>query len=300
MTADFSAPPPMEMLSWVKGATGDRVVGVHQLPGATTAAVHRIDLAAGVSVVLKRFVWGDFVAEEPERARHEAEMLLKVSSTDVPAPQLIAFDEVGLETDAPAVLTSFIPGSVAVDVAPEALAEVAAQINSVDPGDIEWRYEPYFGNNDVFPPAWASSPAVWDRLIEIAQAVDTDGSHFVHRDFHPWNVLAENDRVTGVIDWLSAARGPWEIDVGHCRANLVLLDRYDAAERYRIRYEQLTGLTYSPVWDAMTIVDAMPYYSSRAAVDAWPGHDVIEPFIRDASQRTLLDTFAARTAAALR
>ena len=299
MTADFSAPPPMEMLSWVEGTTGDEVVRVHQLSGATTAAVHRIDLASGVSVVLKRFVWRDFVVEEPERARHEAEILLKVYGSGIPAPQLIAFDETGLETDAPAVLTSFVSGSVAVDLAPGALAEVAALINAVDPGDIEWRYEPYFGDNDVFPPAWASSPAVWDRLIETARAVDTDGSHFVHRDFHPWNVLAEDDRVTGVIDWLSAGRGPWEIDVGHCRANLVLLDRYDEAERYRIRYEQLTGLTYSPVWDAMTIVDAMPYYSSRVAVDAWRGNDVIEPFIRGASQRELFDTFAARTAAAL-
>ena len=295
----LAADPPPATLRWVAAHAGSEVVAIEQLQGATTAAVHRIDLESGTSVVLKRFVWKDFVAEEPERARHEAEALLRVSGTDVPAPELIAYDEVGLGTDAPAVLTSFIPGSVTVDIAPEALAEVAALISAVDPADIEWRYHPYFGQDELFPPAWASRPALWNRLIQVAQAVNTDGSHFVHRDFHPWNVLAENDRVTGVVDWLSAARGPWEIDVAHCRGNLVLLDRYDAAERYRTEYEQLTGLTYSPVWDAMTIVDAMPYYSSRTAVDAWQGHDVIEPFVGGASQRELLDTFADRTAAEL-
>ena len=45
---------------------------------------------------------------------------------------------------------------------------------------------------------------------------------FLHRDFHPGNLLWTDERITGVVDWVSACAGPPEEDIGHCRANLAI------------------------------------------------------------------------------
>lgn len=44
---------------------------------------------------------------------------------------------------------------------------------------------------------------------------------FVHRDFHPGNVLWNRGRITGVVDWESGCIGPPSIDISHCRANFL-------------------------------------------------------------------------------
>jgi aminoglycoside phosphotransferase (APT) family kinase protein len=52
---------------------------------------------------------------------------------------------------------------------------------------------------------------------------------FLHRDFHPGNVLFDlpptpaDARITGVVDWAATSWGPVDLDVAHCCTNLALL-----------------------------------------------------------------------------
>ena len=56
-------------------------------------------------------------------------------------------------------------------------------------------------------------------------------------------------RLTGVVDWVSAAAGPPDLDAGHCRLNLAVLFGADWAERFRLAYEARVGRRIDPWWD---------------------------------------------------
>lgn len=44
-----------------------------------------------------------------------------------------------------------------------------------------------------------------------------------HGDFHPLNILADNGKVTGVIDWVNVVVAPAEMDIGSAIANIVTI-----------------------------------------------------------------------------
>lgn len=301
MADHATTPPSAETIAWVEQHARAMVVQVAPLFGATTAAVHRVTLDRGLDLVLKRFTWPAFLDESPDRARHEALMLDHAYWADVPVPRLVAYDESAEETDVPAVLMTHVDGEHGVDLAPEVLAEVAAAIADVPATKEPWIYHPYFTEDVPVVPSWSEHPAAWEKLTDTASSVEFSSDTFVHRDFHPWNVLHVDGTVTAVVDWLSAGMGPWEIDISHCRTNYVLLDRADSADRYLREYERLTGRSYDPIWDAMGCVDALPHHDGRDAVDAWNGHSVVQAYLPGVTvQRDLFDALAKKTAARLR
>jgi hypothetical protein len=62
----------------------------------------------------------------------------------------------------------------------------------------------------------AHNPALLDRLQEIAKrsrGLDVSSRDVVHYDFSPYNVLAEADRITGVVDWQGATSGDAAFDL---------------------------------------------------------------------------------------
>lgn len=73
------------------------------------------------------------------------------------------------------------------------------------------------------PPRWATTPGVWERAVEVFHGpILEDDRAFIHRDYHPGNVLWNRADVAGVVDWQSACVGPPSVDIGHCRANFLL------------------------------------------------------------------------------
>jgi aminoglycoside phosphotransferase (APT) family kinase protein len=72
-------------------------------------------------------------------------------------------------------------------------------------------------------PAWTSIPQVWRAAIDVCASPPPSGPvAFVHRDYHPGNVLFSGRHRTGIVDWVNACAGPPEIDIAHCRLNLAL------------------------------------------------------------------------------
>jgi aminoglycoside/choline kinase family phosphotransferase len=77
---------------------------------------------------------------------------------------------------------------------------------------------------------------------------------FIQRDFHPGNVLWWRGAMSGVVDWQSASIGPADVDVGHCRANLLGFSR-SVADRFTHLWEKAAATTYHPWIDVVTVMD---------------------------------------------
>jgi hypothetical protein len=120
-------------------------------------------------------------------------------------------------------------------------------------------YFPYTPVDKLVVPGWTADARPWRQLIEIlATPAPPFEPVFLHRDYHPGNVLWEGGRVTGVIDWPNACYGPADFDVAYCAGNLAALFGVDAAERFIARYERLTGRNVHAYWLLAAISDHMP------------------------------------------
>lgn len=261
--------PSRSALQWVLDSTGtSSVVRVRALPGGRSSAVHRLTLrrpsGADLDVVLRRYVL-DWVRDEPEAPPNEARVLALLEGTGVPAPRLVAADVDGSVTGTPTVLMSYVAGRVVwrppdVDSWLQRLAQALLQIHAVAPATGLSPWAPYAPAEGLVPPPWTAHPRAWQRALELYAGPRPTGSTFLHRDFHPGNVLWSRHRVSGVVDWVSACVGPAEVDVAHCRYNLAVHGGDPAAaDRFLALWQALTGARdYDPAFDLMTIVSVVP------------------------------------------
>ncbi|HET7048974.1 MAG TPA: phosphotransferase [Solirubrobacteraceae bacterium] len=274
-TADealLRGPVPDQALRWVTASLGygARVLAAEALAGGTSSAVHAVLVDTGASrpreLVLRRFVRLDWLAEEPDTATREAEALELLAGAELPTPRLVAVDPDGSDAGAPSVLMSRLPGRVEWDpVVVEdflrALAEPLPVIHCVrvSAGGVLPYYRPYPVRMRR-PPARAARPDVWERGFDVLDGKSpSDERLFVHRDYHPGNVLWEQGRVSGIVDWVNASIGsPWA-DVGHCRVNIASELGQEAADRFLDLYRAVSGRTdeYHPYWDISATVGGL-------------------------------------------
>lgn len=270
--------PPTSALEWAARAAGARVLSAKPLAGATSSSVFDLETTSG-SLVLRLFTNKEWLKDEPDLARHEAWALQRASRANISTPEPIAFDETGEEAGAPAVLMTCLPGKVVLAPANldrwlVGLAEAIMPFHTLSADDGSWSYFPYVDIATLRPPAWSSNKAAWERAIEIVQGPrpGTPGC-FIHRDYHPNNVLWDDGEVSGIVDWVNACRGPAGIDVAWCRQNLVGLYGVAAADRFLAACCAADpAFSYDPFWDLMGIVEAIP--SPPSVYAGWPAHGV--------------------------
>ncbi len=258
------SPPPPAALRWAEEVLGASITRVEPLGGGTASAVHLVKAeagAAGREAVLRRYVRPEVVAEEPDIAEREGRALRFVERLEIPTPRLLAVDADGSAADAPALLMDRLPGRVEWSPTDmrrwlQRLAEPLPIIHAAPlppPGAVP----PYSGytQQSYDPPAWATRPGVWTRAVEIFHGPSLDpAAAFIHRDYHPGNVLWRAGRVTGIVDWASASMGPPSVDVGHCRGNLIGLFGLEVADAFTAAWEALSGERYNAWGDVMTII----------------------------------------------
>lgn len=265
-------PVPEQALRWAAqaGGAGARVLGLRPLVGGSSSAVHGIDIEAADGarreLVLRRFVRADWLAEEPDVAEREATALTLMADSPVPTPGLVAVDVDGSAAGAPAVLMTRLPGSVVwnpldVNAFLRALAELLPALHATAvPAETRLpAYAPY-PLKMRRPPRWARRPEAWRRAIELLDGPPPSSEHvFIHRDYHPGNVLWQDGRVSALIDWVNASIGcPWA-DVGHCRVNLASELGQAAVERFLDFYRAAAGRTdhYHPYWDIAAAIGGL-------------------------------------------
>lgn len=262
--------PPAQTLEWVAAAVGGgaHVASVRRLRGGMSSAVHAVTVeeASGHRhrLVLRRFVRAHWLAEEPDLARHEATALEVLAGSDVPAPRLVAFDEFATATDVPAVLMTRLAGGADLDPADlesylRQQAEMLPRIHAIagDVADLP-AYSRYYPAPEV--PASTAQPEAWHALIAHASKRPSEApAAFIHRDYHPGNVLWSRGRLTGVVDWVNACIGPPEVDAGHTRWNLAQLFGIEVADAFLEAWLAAAGRSvHDPYWDIVCLLDAGP------------------------------------------
>ncbi len=287
--------PPLEAIRWAARALGRRarVTGARRLRGGTSAAVHllRVEGVRGLEwAVLRRFVREDWLAEDPGLAGREASVLSALGTRALPVPRLLAVDQTGAEAGVPAVLMTRVAGRL--QLAPTELGDYVGELAAFLPalheaGAVEGlpRYRPWFRARPFASPAWSHRPDLWLRANELSLRAEPGFARtFIHRDYHPGNVLWHYGRLSGVTDWVNASNGPAGIDVAHCRVNLAALLGVDAAETFREAYEAVAGVEQEPYWD---LLDALDTGAPTAA--QW--HDVGRHDLDDALIRARVEEY---------
>ncbi len=255
------SPPPEAALGWAASAAGGTVEGWTVLRGGTSSAMYALDVmdSARTKLVLRCHVRPDLEDEAPSTVVREAAALRTVASIDVPTPGLVAHDVTGSEAGVPSVLMTWLPGRVVWD--PKAsirwlarLAEVLPALHGAFTDDADLGHYANYAQFSYEPPAWAASRPVWERAVEIFHGPVLDPERcFVHRDFHPGNVVWHGGRVSGVVDWASACLGPPSVDVGHCRANFLGYEP-ELANIYTQHAERATGQPFHPWADIAALI----------------------------------------------
>ena len=114
------------------------------------------------------------------------------------------------------------------------LAGLLPRLHAISPEGHRWRHLPYNNLSTLQPPVWTKRPQAWAEAIRIGRGPrPAFEPRFIHRDFHPVNLLFEGEMLSGVVDWPNACVGPAGVDVAHCRWNLAAMYGLPAADRFR-------------------------------------------------------------------
>ncbi|MET9494465.1 aminoglycoside phosphotransferase family protein [Streptomyces sp. NPDC006552] len=234
--------------------TGERIVRAETLHGGITAEVRRLTISTrdggSRDLVLRTFVDAEHAEEGLLR---EAETLTLLTKTRVPAPELVAVDPSAAHCEYPSLLMTHLAGRPLLDDAGVAariplLARHLVAIHDVRPARRPARYVTWTTADTVVTPRGAD-PATWAAAVDLIRAPDPAcQGRFLHRDFHPGNVLFDGAqagsqplRLTGVVDWVGASWGPADLDVAHCCTNLALLHGPAWGLRFARAYEEAGG-----------------------------------------------------------
>jgi aminoglycoside phosphotransferase (APT) family kinase protein len=285
---------------WIEEAVGPgaRIVRVAQMPQAQMR-LDAIDVedahGATHELVLRRYEDSERLAGDPwYRPRNEVTALELLEPTPVPAPRLLAHDLHGRAFDTPALLTTRLPGSVVtvpadLDDYLEQLARMLPLIHAIDGAGRLPDYAPYYPDDRLVPPPWSERPGLWERVFEVATGPAPPSRRcFIHRDYHPYNVLWVDGRISGVLDWPTAAWGPPGIDLARLRLDVAHDIGPDVAERFLRIHAAVTdeGDDHDPHWDLVDLADCIP--------DATPPVDAEE-----AASWARFEEYAARVLALL-
>jgi aminoglycoside phosphotransferase (APT) family kinase protein len=242
--------------TWVRDVTGARDVEVlGRATGAFTSDLVRV--SADGRIFGLRQPKHQYVAEKPTIATDEARALRAAGAVlggIVPDP--VAFDD-GAAIGRPALLMSWLPGAPVIEgVDVDRLAAPLARLHgaALPPGLPG--YFPWLDVAALQVPEWSAEPDAWQALIALTRLPRPSADDaFLHRDYHPGNVLWVDGEISGIVDWPYSCAGPRAVDVAHCRVNLALIGGMVAADTFLDAYvARVPEYGHDPYWDAVDIL----------------------------------------------
>ncbi|MGW2643778.1 alpha/beta fold hydrolase [Streptomyces sp. NPDC001393] len=263
---------------------GRTVTGTRMLQGGWSSQMRGLVLDDGEELVLRSFVKPFFRRHAPALLSREAAVLaLLAGEADVPAPALVAVDATAEHCDHPSLLMTRLPGRVLVDGGDRAalghrldlLAAQLVRIHAVVPDDRPRAYEAWTSPEHVRVPAGD----LWERALDaLRRDPPPYRGRFLHRDYHPGNVLftgaGDELRISGVVDWVETSWGPADLDVAHCSTALALLHGPEHGLAFRDRYERQGGHGLADGRDHLywRLLDALHYASgAEKLAGPWRG-----------------------------
>ncbi|MEU9411643.1 alpha/beta fold hydrolase [Streptomyces sp. NPDC048281] len=253
--------------------SGRKVTDSHLLSGGWSSQMRRLTLDDGMALVQRTFVKPFFRRAGPGLLAREASVLALLTEQEgIPAPDFVAVDATGEHCDHPTLLMSALPGRVRVDEEDldqrlDLLAAQLVRIHGVVPDDRPRTYQAWTSPERVRTP----DGPLWEQAVHVIRRDPPryEGC-FLHRDFHPGNVLFTGAgprlRITGVVDWVETSWGPADLDVAHCSTALALLHGPAYGLDFRERYEAHGGrdLADDPDHLYWRLLDALHYCPDAA------------------------------------
>lgn len=272
-------------IDWICQAlhSGAVLRSAERLIGATTADLFLCTVDIGstnesIRVVLRRYADSNGIATNPKAATNEAWALQTAALAKVATPSLIAVNDTCDDGHFAMTLTSYLSGRVVttpddMDAWLREMAGAMYAIHQVAVEDNAPDYFPWYYENRLALPEWSNRHREWERVIQGALgAAPNEPRHFIHRDFHPCNVLFVGDKLSGVIDWVYSCRGMAGVDIAHCRWNLALMHGMHAADRFVDIYREFTGRNwqYNPYFDFVELCEKIGWRPN--VYPGWPAH----------------------------
>ncbi|GAA2266082.1 hypothetical protein GCM10010232_68010 [Streptomyces amakusaensis] len=264
--------------AWVEQSfrPGDRIRAVEKLRGGWTSQMRRLDVEGEgkqYSLVLRSFVKPFFVKHSPGLLTREADVLRLLADTAVPAARLHSVDAAAEHCDHPSLLMSLLPGNLRLDGEDierktELLARQLVMIHKLlVPEESRPRtYQAWTSPERVRLPEASKRPKVWQRAVDvIRRPPPAYRPCFLHRDFHPGNVLFTGEgsglTITGVVDWVETSWGPADLDVAHCSTALALLHGAPAGMQLADHYVAAGGTLSDDPGDHLywRVLDALAF-----------------------------------------
>ncbi|MDX3098133.1 aminoglycoside phosphotransferase family protein [Streptomyces sp. ME19-03-3] len=235
---------------------GEHVESAERLRGGWTSQMRRLtvtDGSNGRQLVLRSFVEPFYLRHAEGLLTREARILTLLGPTAVPAAGFHAVDATAEHCDHPSLLMSLLPGDLRLEDTEAGarawlLARQLVRIHGLDvgEGDRPRTYQAWTAPDRVRPPEATIRPDLWARAVDVIRRdPPAYEGRFLHRDFHPGNVLFSGHggqlRITGVVDWVETSWGPADLDVAHCATALALLHGPEAGMRFADRYTAAGG-----------------------------------------------------------
>ena len=283
MRANELSPRVLGWLQFVLGRDA-RIGAVRPLDWATSSTLYEVDANLSgqeMRLVLRLYTKTEWLADEPDVPEHEAANLQRLRGSGLPVPELLAVDMDGSQCGVPALLMTRLLGKVNLtpvdfDAWLRQLAAFLPRLHAVSPAGHRWRHLPYNNLSTLEPPVWTRRPELWAEAIRIGRGPrPAFEPRFIHRDFHPVNLLFAGETLSGVVDWPNACVGPAGVDVAHCRLNLATMFGQAATDRFLELCRESMGAywTYNPFWDLMSILDIGP--GGMEVYSAWPAFGLV-------------------------
>ncbi|MGC0419703.1 phosphotransferase family protein [Embleya sp. AB8] len=250
--------------AWVEGAlgSGERVVGAARLVGGWSSVMRRLRVVGADGereLVLRSFVKPFYLRHAEGLLGREAAILGLLAGSGIPVAECLAVDALGEYCDHPSLLMSLLPGEIRLgdEGVGERIGLLARQLVAVhgvvvgerdEPGSRARprEYQAWTAAERVRVPEGTGRPELWRRAIElIRREPPSYRGCFLHRDFHPGNVLfagkGADTRVAGVVDWVETSWGPADLDVAHCSTALALLHGPEVGVSFAAAYVAAGG-----------------------------------------------------------
>lgn len=249
------------------------LAGAERFEGGQHSKTWRVDTEnPATAVVVREFPVGD---SAPLREQH---VLRALDGLGGLAPVLLGGDLDGRWSQHPTSLISWIDGKP--DITPadpsgwarelgRALAVVHA-VPAAQLAELPSVFDDRGGSQNLLAgPLAADVRSRWARITASPEVL-------THGDYWSGNVVWRGGRLTGVVDWSAASRGPRGFDLGWCRLDLVLLFGERIADEFLAAYEAEAGQGVGEVclWDRWaaarsedTVASWVPNYAPLGRAD---------------------------------
>jgi aminoglycoside phosphotransferase (APT) family kinase protein len=237
------------------------------------------------------------------RARLEHASLSFLRSSGIPCPDPIFCDFAGDLLGSPVIVTRLLPGAQILAHPANRLwaqhapvvAALLARIHMLPCSSRLAASLPdataqatWFLKNGSIPDYMRDhpdGPAIWEIIQHKLPALKPAKGSLVHGDYWSGNILWDQGRLTGILDWENVAFGEPGFDVANCRMEMIVDGMDDAADTFLRTYEAATGKPVANLGLCELTVAVQPMWQRAPFLTIDPYQEHFRRFVATAKQR---------------